>query len=61
MKHLVAGTDAVLRLLLITMGVAMVTCVAWQVASRYLFNAPSVITDEIGRFLLMWFALLAAA
>ena len=39
----------------------MVVCVSWQVASRYLFSAPSVITDEIGRFLLMWFALLAAA
>ena len=46
---------------LILIGIGMVACVSWQVASRYMFSAPSVITDEIGRFLLMWFALLAAA
>jgi len=61
MMRMIPFTDAVLRGVLILIGIGMVACVGWQVASRYLFNAPSVITDEIGRFLLMWFALLAAA
>ena len=61
MVRLIPLTNAALRGALILIGTAMVACVTWQVASRYLFNAPSVITDEIGRFLLMWFALLAAA
>lgn len=61
MQRVIPLTDATLRAVLILIGIGMVACVSWQVASRYLFNAPSVITDEIGRFLLMWFALLAAA
>ena len=61
MTRLIPATDAALRAILVLIGVAMVVCVSWQVASRYLFAAPSVITDEIGRFLLMWFALLSAA
>lgn len=61
MTRVIPATDAALRALLVLIGIAMVVCVSWQVASRYLFSAPSVITDEIGRFLLMWFALLAAA
>jgi TRAP-type C4-dicarboxylate transport system permease small subunit len=61
MMRLIPLTDAALRAALILIGIGMVACVSWQVASRYLFDAPSVMTDEIGRFLLMWFALLAAA
>jgi TRAP-type C4-dicarboxylate transport system permease small subunit len=61
MNRVIPFTDAALRAVLIVVGIGMVACVTWQVASRYLFNAPSVITDEIGRFLLMWFALLSAA
>ncbi|UOQ45573.1 TRAP transporter small permease [Halobacillus salinarum] len=33
----------------------------WQVASRYLFNAPSTFTGELLRFLLVWTAILGAA
>lgn len=61
MNRVILATDATLRAILVLIGIGMVVCVTWQVASRYLFDAPSVITDEIGRFLLMWFALLAAA
>ncbi len=32
----------------------------WQVASRYLFNAPSTFTGELLRFLLVWTAILGA-
>lgn len=36
----------------------MVVAVAWQVISRYLFNSPSIFTDELARFLLMWIGML---
>ena len=29
--------------------------VAWQVVSRYVFNEPSIFTDELARFLLIYF------
>lgn len=61
MKSLVKGVDAILRILLISAASVLVFCVAWQVLSRYVMPAPSVITDEIGRFVLMWFSLLGAA
>ena len=32
--------------------------VAWQVVSRYVFNEPSIFTDELARFLLMWIGML---
>lgn len=61
MTNVIPATDSALRAILVLIGIAMVACVSWQVASRYLFSAPSVVTDEIGRLLLMWFALLSAA
>lgn len=36
----------------------MVATVAWQVVSRYVFNSPSIFTDELARFLLMWIGML---
>ena len=36
----------------------MVATVAWQVTSRYVFNSPSIYTDELARFLLMWIGML---
>lgn len=36
----------------------MVATVAWQVTSRYVFNSPSIFTDELARFLLMWIGML---
>jgi TRAP-type C4-dicarboxylate transport system permease small subunit len=48
------------RALILIMG-AMVICVLWQVASRYLLNSPSSWTDEAVRFLFMWVGLLGAS
>lgn len=41
--------------------VVLVACVTWQVLSRYVMPTPSTVTDELGRFTLMWFSLLGAA
>jgi TRAP-type C4-dicarboxylate transport system permease small subunit len=39
----------------------MVLNVLWQVISRYLLGAPSVFTDELATFMLIWVGLLGAA
>lgn len=38
----------------------LVLTVTWQVVSRYVFNSPSMFTDELSRFLLMWIGMLGA-
>ncbi len=47
-------------LLSILLGV-MVLNVLWQVASRYILNNPSIFTDELARYLLIWIGLMGAA
>ncbi|WP_323035518.1 TRAP transporter small permease [Pararhodobacter sp.] len=61
MERIAKLSDAVLRAALVICVSVLVICVTWQVSSRYLLNAPSTVTEEIARFTLMWFALLAAA
>lgn len=39
----------------------LVACVVWQVISRYLLGIPSIVTDELSRFLFMWLGLVGAA
>ena len=38
--------------------VALVSGALWQVFSRYVLNSPSVFTEELLRFLLIWVAML---
>ncbi len=38
--------------------IAITLTVTWQVVSRYIFNKPSIFTDELARFLLMWIGML---
>lgn len=47
-------------LLVVILGI-MVLNVTWQVASRYVFQAPSSFTDELSRYLLIWLGMLGAA
>ena len=53
--------DRCLRVLLILLVLGLVLSVTWQVASRYLLQAPSSWTEESARFLLIWIGLLGAA
>jgi len=52
--------DAYLRWLLVALAVFMVLTVTWQVLSRYVFRAPSSLTEEIARYQLIWLGLLGA-
>lgn len=45
--------------LVLLMGI-MVINVLWQVASRYLMGSPSIFTDELAGFLLIWVGLLGS-
>ncbi|MCA0936928.1 TRAP transporter small permease [Vibrio alginolyticus] len=39
----------------------LVISVSWQVFSRYVLNDPSSFTDELARYLMIWFGLLGAS
>ncbi|MGL1889609.1 MAG: TRAP transporter small permease [Reichenbachiella sp.] len=53
--------DRVLEILLSLLLGFMVLNVLWQVGSRYLLNDPSIFTDELARYFLIWLGLLGAA
>lgn len=53
--------DTITRNLLVFLMGLLVLVVVWQVFSRYILNAPSTVTDELARFLLIWVSLLGAA
>ncbi|SFE23236.1 TRAP transporter small permease [Roseivivax sediminis] len=56
-----SAVDVSLRVIIIAIFATLVVCVSWQVVSRYVFGTPSVLTDEIARFLFMWLALIGGA
>ncbi|WP_137169509.1 TRAP transporter small permease [Marinomonas sp. FW-1] len=61
MAKFIHVVDRILSTICITLMVVLVSCVVWQVFSRYVLGAPSTSTDEIARFLFIWVALLGAA
>ncbi len=52
---------AVLRALLILLLAAMALDVLWQVVTRFIIGDPSVWTEELARFILIWLGALGAA
>jgi len=60
MKRVIRTFDTALRWALVALAVFMVATVTWQVVSRYVFRAPSSLTEEIARFQLIWLGLLGA-
>ena len=58
------AADACSRLLggvTVALTLALLVVVLWQVLSRYLFNNPSVVTEDLVKVLLPWVGLLGAA
>jgi len=58
---MVDHVELALAWLLVGLMAVMVVDVTWQVASRYLLQAPSSFTEELAGFLLIWIGLLGAA
>ena len=52
--------DRFLEKILVFLMAVMVLNVLWQVASRFLLNAPSGFTDELAGFLLIWVGLIGS-
>ncbi|QXO16422.1 TRAP transporter small permease [Vibrio ostreae] len=61
MDKLIGVINRGLSTFCIALSSVLVTCVVWQVFSRYVLNAPSTTTDELARFLFIWVGLLGAA
>ncbi|HHA2302555.1 TRAP transporter small permease [Enterobacter asburiae] len=60
-NRLKLAVDRVIAAFSVTVMIALVVCVVWQVFSRYILNQPSTLTDELARFLMIWVGLLGAA
>ena len=61
MKKFIFHLNQTLATFTICLSVFLVVCDVWQVLSRYIFSAPSTITDELSRYLFMWVAMIGAA
>lgn len=53
--------DKALSLALISIVGAMTILVTYQVASRYLFNSPSAVSEVLSRYLFIWLVLFGSA
>ncbi len=53
--------DQCLSYILVFILATMTLNVIWQVFSRYILKDPSIFTDELARFLMIWLGLLGAA
>lgn len=61
MNKLLLTTDTLLKRFLALLMAAIVLVVCWQVVSRFVLNAPSSITEELSRALLMWIGMIGTA
>ncbi|MER2493452.1 TRAP transporter small permease [Catenovulum sediminis] len=61
LQSLSRSLERLLGYLLILLVASIVAGVSWQVFSRYVLQAPSSVTEELARFLLIWIGLFGAA
>lgn len=61
MNTLVKLVNRLLATFSVLLSIVLVICVVWQVFSRYVLGTPSIVTDEIARFIFMWVGLIGAA
>ncbi|MGL5693696.1 MAG: TRAP transporter small permease [Peptostreptococcaceae bacterium] len=61
MDALRKGLDKVLEFVCCTLLALMTIFATWQVASRYVFNKPSTVTEELVLMCFVWMGLLGAA
>lgn len=61
MNKLIELVESVLDKLLISLFLAMVVAIVWQVVARYFFAAPTIWSEELARFLIVWVTMLGSA
>lgn len=61
MKALKEMMDKILSTICIALFMAMTVIGAYQIITRYVFNAPSTVSEELLTFTFTWMSLLAAA
>lgn len=61
MNKLIHYIDNFLKWALACLMFSIVAVVCWQVISRYILNAPSSVSEELSRCLLIWIGMLGAA
>lgn len=61
MEALRKGLDKILEVICCTLLGLMTIFATWQVASRYVFNNPSTVTEELVLICFVWMGLLGAA
>ncbi len=61
MNKLLQCVDFVIDKILIALFAAMVISIVWQVVARYFFGAPTVWSEELARFLIVWVTMLGSA
>lgn len=61
MQRLVRLVERVLDKVLIALFLTMVVAIVWQVVARYVFSAPTIWSEELARFLMVWVAMLGSA
>lgn len=53
--------DKVIEGFIVVLLTIMVIIALWQVASRYVFNSPSTVSEELLRYCLIWLAMIGSA
>lgn len=61
METLRNGLDKVIEIFCIVLMAVMTTLVTWQVITRYVFNNPSAVTEQLCQYLFIWLVLFGAA
>lgn len=61
LRSLRTVVDRLLQVGLILSFTVLALCVIWQVVSRYVLGNPSVFTEEVSRFAVIWLSLLGTA
>ena len=61
MEAIRKGLDKVLEVVCCLLLALMTIFATWQVASRYIFNKPSTVTEELVLICFVWMGLLGAA
>ena len=53
--------DKSIEIFIVILLTVMVIVALWQVASRYVFNSPSTISEELLRYCLIWLSMIGSA